>query len=154
MDETLIHTIKEHENIKKSDITLNMDVPTGGVFTAKINIRPFIMESLRILKNLNCEIIVFTASEQYYCDAVLDYLDPNRDLIDYIFYRESCIQTKHGFYLKDLRIFKNRNIKDVVLIDNSPYSYLTNLENAIPIIPFYFNKNDREMKDLVKFIKK
>ena len=131
-----------------------MDVPNGGVFRARINIRPFIMESLRTLKNLNCEIIVFTASKKYYCDAVLDYLDPNRELIDYTFYRDNCIVTEDCLYLKDLRIFKNRNLKDLVLIDNSPYSYISNLRNAVPIIPFYFNKNDREMKDLVKFLKK
>ena len=41
----------------------------------------------------------------------------------------------------------------MVLIDNSPFCYTTMVDNAIPIIPFYSNKNDREMKDLVKYLK-
>jgi len=39
---------------------------------------------------------VFTASHQSYADVVLDYLDPNHDLIQYRLYRESCIQTNEG----------------------------------------------------------
>jgi CTD small phosphatase-like protein 2 len=66
---------------------------------------------------------VFTASHQSYADVVLDYLDPNRELIEYRLYRDSCIKTEEGVYIKDLRIIKNRNLKDVVIVDNAVYSF-------------------------------
>jgi CTD small phosphatase-like protein 2 len=48
--------------------------------------------------------------------------------------------------VKDLRIFKNRNLKDIILVDNAGYSFGFQINNGIPIIPFYNNKKDRELK--------
>lgn len=39
-------------------------------------------------------------------------------------------------YVKDLRIIKDRNLKDVVLVDNSTVSFAFNLDNGIPIRAF------------------
>ena len=67
--------------------------------------------------------MIFTASHQSYADVVLDYLDPKRELIEHRLYRDSCIVTEEGVYIKDLRIIKNRNLKEVVIIDNAVYSF-------------------------------
>ena len=66
---------------------------------------------------------VFTASHKFYADAVLDYLDPNNEYISARFYRDSCFVTHDGVFIKDLRIFSNRNIKDMVIVDNAVYSF-------------------------------
>lgn len=50
------------------------------------------------------------------------------------------MQTEEGVYIKDLRIIKNRNLKDVVIIDNAVYSFGFQLDNGIPILPFYDDK--------------
>lgn len=55
-------------------------------------------------------------------------------------------------YVKDLRIFKNRDKKKIILIDNSCFSFCNNLNNGIPIIPFYYDKSDTELIKLEKFI--
>jgi CTD small phosphatase-like protein 2 len=39
-----------------------------------------------------------------------------------------------------LRILKNRDLETVLLVDNAAYSYYFQLENGIPIIPFYDDK--------------
>lgn len=44
-------------------------------------------------------------------------------------------------YIKDLRII-NRNLSEVVLVDNAAYSYAFQLENGIPILPYYEGTND------------
>lgn len=49
--------------------------------------------------------------------------------------------TSDGVYVKDLRII-NRDMSQMVLIDNAAYSYAYQLDNAIPIIPYYKGKND------------
>jgi CTD small phosphatase-like protein 2 len=36
--------------------------------------------------------------------VVLDHLDPRRELIAHRLYRDSCIETEEGVYIKDLRI--------------------------------------------------
>ena len=96
---------------------------------------------------------VFTASHKAYADAVLDQIDPTNELFQFRFYREHCIKTPQGYYVKDLRIFKNsRALSDLVLIDNSVYSFAFQIENGVPIIPFYRDKNDEELFHLITYL--
>ena len=39
-------------------------------------------------------------------------------------------------YVKDLRIIEDRNIKDVILVDNSIISFAFNIANGVPISAF------------------
>lgn len=100
------------------------------------------------------EVIVFTASHRAYADAVLDYLDPHQEFIDYRLYREHCVQTKHKIYMKDLRVLANRDLRKVTIIDNHVYSFGFQLDNGIPILPFYSDKNDIELNLLISYFKK
>jgi CTD small phosphatase-like protein 2 len=60
--------------------------------------------------------------------------------------------TKEGYYVKDLRIFKDWDLKDIVLVDNSVFSFAFQIENGIPIIPYYNNPADEEMLHLIFFL--
>ena len=55
-------------------------------------------------------------------------------------------------YVKDLRIFNKIYLKKIVIIDNSVLSFAFQIDNGIPILPFYNNKNDREMIILVNYL--
>ena len=55
-------------------------------------------------------------------------------------------------YVKDLRIFKNVKIENMIIIDNSVLSFSFQLENGIPILPFYDNKDDIELKYLTNYL--
>ena len=96
--------------------------------------------------------IVFTASHQVYADAILDYIDPKKEYIQARLYRQHCFLTQEGYYVKDLRIFGDRDMKDVVIVDNSVYSFAFQIDNGIPIIPFYNDKADEEMLHLVYYL--
>lgn len=100
------------------------------------------------------EIIVFTASHNCYANRVLDFLDPKEELIHHRLFREHCYVTEDGIHIKDLRVIANRNIKDLVIVDNACYSFGFQLENGVPIIPYYDNKNDDELKKLCSYLKK
>jgi len=63
------------------------------------------------------------------------------------------VQTQQGVYVKDLRILGDRDLKDVVLVDNASFSYLYQISNGIPIIPFFDRKDDQELKHLLKYLK-
>lgn len=62
------------------------------------------------------------------------------------------MQTEEGVFIKDLRIIKNRNLKDIVIVDNAVYSFGFQLENGIPILPFYDDKKDEEMLHLINYL--
>jgi CTD small phosphatase-like protein 2 len=85
--------------------------------------------------------------------VVLDYIDPQRKLVQHRLFRENCVATESGVYVKDLRVIANRNLSDMLLVDNAAYSFGFQLDNGIPIIPFYDNKSDMELKFLTNYLK-
>lgn len=121
MDETLVHCVDDPAT-QSSDVILEVTFPSGEKAEAGINIRPYALSCLREVSKYY-QIVVFTASHKAYADVVLDYIDPDRDLIDKRLYRESCVKTEDNVYIKDLRIIKNRKLKDMVIVDNAVYSF-------------------------------
>ena len=54
--------------------------------------------------------------------------------------------------MKDLRVITNRDLKDMVLVDNSVYSFAYQIDNGIPIISFYDDPNDEELLHLMYYV--
>ncbi len=82
------------------------------------------------------EIIVFTASHQSYADAIIDEIDPEGALFDCRLYRQHCRELAPELFIKDLTRI-DRDLAKVILVDNSSYSYAMQLDNGVPILPFY-----------------
>jgi len=150
MDETLIHC-NESPDVP-CDVILPIVFPNGEVVEAGVNVRPYALEILKELSQVY-EIVVFTASHACYANVVLDYLDPNEEYIHHRLFRDSCVVTEEGVHIKDLRVIGNRDLRDVILIDNAAYSFGMQIENGIPIIPFYDNKEDQELLHLIPYLK-
>ena len=150
LDETLVHCCENPDEMHP-DVYLPVTFPNGEVIRAGINIRPYAVECLKEL-NKYFEVFVFTASHQCYANVVLDYLDPTHELIHQRFFRENCINM-NGIYIKDLRIFANRKLSDVVIIDNASYSFAYQIDNGIPIISWHDDREDREMLNLIDYLK-
>lgn len=53
--------------------------------------------------------------------------------------------------MKDL-FFLGRNLKDVIIIDNSPNSYAFQIENALPIPSWYSDKSDTALYQLLPIL--
>ena len=103
----------------------------------------------------NYLIVVYTASHQSYADSVLDFLDPDRNLIKYRLYRQHCVKIKlenDFIYVKDMRIFNNVPLSRSIIIDNSAISFAFQLMNGIPILPFYNNAEDNELTFLTHYL--
>ena len=43
-------------------------------------------------------------------------------------------------------------MKDLVIVDNAVYSFGFQLENGIPIIPYYDDDNDEELYHLIPYL--
>ena len=67
------------------------------------------------------EVIIYTASLSKYADPLMDILDDTRACSGRLF-REHCTFYQ-GMYVKDLSEL-GRDMKDVIIIDNSPTAYL------------------------------
>ena len=126
---------------------LPIEIENGSIAQAYITIRPYAISFLKRMAK-HYEIIAFTASHESYADVVLDEIDPEHEFIKHRLYRRNCIEIHENIYAKDLRIV-NRDLSSMVLIDNAPYSYIFQLENGIPILPFYHGE-DNELVQLEK----
>ena len=149
LDETLIHCVKKPNPLRPPMIHLDITTPSGSIIKdVGFNIRPYTRELL-VAANQHYEVCVFTASTPQYADSIVDYLDPTGELIQHRFYRGSCVRTEGGEYIKDLRVFKNIELKNILLVDNAAYSFGLQLANGIPIASFKEDPEDQEFDYLI-----
>jgi CTD small phosphatase-like protein 2 len=149
LDETLIHSTVPTESF---DVAIKIRLPNRqGSQTVYVKKRPYVTEFLQAMSEIY-EIIVFTASPACYAKEVVDMLDPTKKMISYLLTRQHCMETMNGNYIKDLRIMKNRSLKNMIIIDNLVHSFGLQLENGIPILEFKGNEDDRELKYIGKYL--
>jgi len=145
LDETLVHS--SFKPIPKPDfiIPVEIDRVVHHVYVLK---RPFVDEFL--LRASKCyEIVIFTASLSKYADPLLDKLDIH-NVIQHRLFRESCVI--HGTaYVKDMKRI-GRKLKDTIIVDNSPPSYLFQPCNAVPIASWFDDQTDTQLKDFCPVI--
>ena len=55
--------------------------------------------------------------------------------------------------MKDLRVLGQRKLSDLILVDNAIYSYYFNMDNGVPIVPFYEDSTDNQLMQLIPFLK-
>jgi len=145
MDETLVRAeFKKYLNHPDFNPHFSIDLHGEEIL---VSIRPYARDLLQRLSQMY-EIIVFTAGEQIYADKILDELDPERDFIQRRFYRADCIPVD-GHFVKDLDILLNRDKRDLVIVDNSIMAFAFDLENGIPIKPYFGKKSEEEDKELL-----
>ena len=154
LDETLVHSLfqpeKANNNIIKPDIYLKIffNNKYQEIFVYK---RPFLDIFLKEMNKV-FNIYVFTASIEKYAKPLLDKLDKN-NLIQKKFYRESCLLAE-GKFIKDLNSLNlNLKLKDVIIIDNNPFSYKFNKNNGIPIKSWHYDKSDTELIKIIPLLK-
>ena len=147
LDETLVHgqnipfTQTKHQKILQCKLN-NIDT------TIYVKIRPGVKEFLRKMSKIY-EIIIFTASVEDYAKLLIDLID-TKNFFSYKLFREQC-SFENNIYIKDLKKL-GRDLKDVIIIDNSPNSYIYNKENGIPISTWFDDENDRELYNITQIM--
>jgi RNA polymerase II subunit A small phosphatase-like protein len=81
----------------------------------------------------------------------MNILDEKQQWCDTYLFREHCTYHNNTF-VKDLTRL-GRDMRDVIIIDNSPMSYQFQPENAIPSISWYEDKNDTQLLDWIPMLK-
>lgn len=64
------------------------------------------------------------------------------------------MNTKNGFIIKDLRIFENRDLKDMIIVDNLAHCFSYQIDNGVPLLEWQSDLSDRELKYLYGYLKK
>lgn len=145
LDETLVHS--SFKPIPRPDfiIPVEIDRVVHHVYVLK---RPYVDEFL-LRASKHYEIVIFTASLSKYADPLLDKLDVH-NVIEHRLFRESCVI--HGTaYVKDMRRL-TRKLKDTIIVDNSPPSYMFQPCNAVPIASWFDDQQDTQLLDFCPVI--
>lgn len=144
LDETLVHSSFKPVNNADFIIPVEIDGTVHQVYVLK---RPHVDEFLKRMGEL-FECVLFTASLAKYADPVSDLLDKWGAFRSRLF-REACVFHK-GNYVKDLSRL-GRDLNKVIIIDNSPASYIFHPENAVPVASWFDDMSDTELLDLIPF---
>jgi len=149
LDETLIHADFD-EQFANHDHTVHFDYKEEKV-SVDIFVRPGVTEFLKRMSHIY-EIFLFTASKKEYADACVDVIDPEGTIFKHRLYRDSCIPINNQIYVKDLRIFVNRKQENLILVDNSFYSFANQPRNGVLINSFYNDEDDKELHNLLNYL--
>ncbi|XP_048868371.1 CTD small phosphatase-like protein isoform X3 [Brienomyrus brachyistius] len=144
LDETLVHS--SFKPISNADFIVPVEID-GTVHQVYVLKRPHVDEFLQKMGEL-FECVLFTASLAKYADPVADLLD-QWGVFRARLFRESCVFHR-GNYVKDLSRL-GRELKNVIIVDNSPASYIFHPENAVPVQSWFDDMTDTELLDLLPF---
>ncbi|KAM3515080.1 hypothetical protein MY11210_001318 [Beauveria gryllotalpidicola] len=162
LDETLIHSMSKGGRMNSGHMvevrlnTASLGLGAGGnagmaqhPILYWVNKRPYCDEFLRrVCKWYN--LVVFTASVQEYADPVIDWLESERKFFSARYYRQHCTY-RQGAYIKDLSSVEP-DLSKVMILDNSPLSYLFHEDNAIPIQGWINDPTDNDLMHLVPML--
>jgi len=147
LDETLVHS--SFKPISNADfiVPVEIDNVIHQVYVLK---RPYVDEFLCRMGEL-FECVLFTASLAKYADPVADLLD-KWDVFASRLFRESCVFHR-GNYVKDLSRL-GRELHKIIIVDNSPASYVFHPDNAVPCSSWFDDMEDRELLELIPLLEK
>ena len=159
LDETLVHSdidfLLKEKNINY-DTVLYFDTEEEKNIPLPLIIRPGLYEFLDYASQ-NFNLIIFTASDQQYADTIINYIEKDKKYFKMRLYRNNCIFVDPGLYIKDLRIFfPFKNMEDIIILDNSLFSFANQLNNGILITSFFDDKDDTflsNVKEYLEYIK-
>lgn len=145
LDETLVHS--SLQPIEKCDLKLSITID-GNLVDIYVLIRPGLEEFLTNVGKL-FEVVIFTASLKAYADPVIDFIDKHRVVKGRLF-RNDCM-ISNGSYIKNLSLL-GRDLKKVIIVDNSPMSYSMHPFNALAITSWFDDKNDIKLQEVHKIL--
>ncbi|PNS19539.1 Nuclear envelope morphology protein 1 [Sphaceloma murrayae] len=159
LDETLIHSMAKGGRMSTGhmvEVKFQGPVAGGGVVLGPqvpilyyVHERPHCHEFLRKVCKW-FKLIVFTASVQEYADPVIDWLERERAYFVGRYYRQHCT-LRNGAYIKDLSTVEP-DLSKVMILDNSPMSYIFHEDNAIPIEGWISDPTDNDLLHLIPFL--
>lgn len=142
LDETLVHS--SFKILHQADFTIPVEIE-GQYHNVYVIKRPGVDQFMKRVGELY-EVVVFTASVSKYGDPLLDQLDIH-NVVHHRLFRESCYNHQ-GNYVKDLSQV-GRELRETIIIDNSPTSYIFHPQHAVPISSWFSDAHDNELLDLI-----
>lgn len=151
LDETLVHSTFEvtTEKSSHSSMIINVQWNDGQRDKVFVKIRPYAHQFLVDMCKI-FEVVIFTASIINYAYPLVQRLDKQK-------YGFTILNREHwswidNSYYKDLSKL-GRDLKDVIIVDNNPNGVINSKVNCIPILSWYNDFKDEELRKVSKILK-
>ncbi|CAN8023546.1 unnamed protein product [Ixodes persulcatus] len=150
LDETLVHS--SFKPISNADFVVPVEID-GTVHQVYVLKRPYVDEFLQRVGDAY-ECVLFTASLAKLAAARGD--PPREQTAKFGIFKLGLLRARstQPRYL-DLDLGRlGRDLHRVVIIDNSPASYIFHPDNAVPVGSWFDDMSDTELRDLIPFFEK
>ena len=161
LDETLIHSeFRNKNNYKELDLFTSTSKCHSRTFSYSdenyiyymdVFFRPHLKQFLSEVSKY-FDLAIFTAAMKGYADTIIAFIDPHKKIFEFRLYREACIPIQDRLYIKDLRIIKDYDPKNVILMDNSLYSFMNQPSNGMLVNSFYTSHKDTQLISAKNFL--
>jgi len=158
MDDTLVYATRKHSTpyrllegsgdlyaIRQHSIPFGRGADIEAPFSGEVVVleRPRLHDFLTELKSF-ADVVLFTAGLESYAKPIVQRIDPDGKYFQRVLYRDATVSTNGRENVKDLKCIGKR-MEKVVLVDNSPFSFMMQPNNGIPILPFGGDAEDEEL---------
>ena len=127
----------------------------GASVKAYLSYRPHLFEFLDALRP-HFEIILYTCGTAAYAAAFAESVEKKgeKKYFDHVLSLQHCLYSmENEMYIKDLKILEEgRNLKDVIIVDNTIQSFFLQLSNGLPIYDYTGDKNDKILPALSDYL--
>jgi len=146
LDETLVHSGFIPFDCP-SDVIIQIELE-NEIHDIHVLVRPYVKEFLEAMSK-RYELVIFTASISKYANPLLNIID-KKGHCPFRLFREHCTLINTAF-VKDLTRL-GRDMKDIIIVDNSPVAYALNQYNGFPIQSWFEDKNDTELLKIIPIL--
>jgi TFIIF-interacting CTD phosphatase-like protein len=99
------------------------------------------------------EVILYTSAEKKYADIAIDFMERKHKIFAHKLYKQQCLIKPKEYSFKSLDMLcSNRNINDLIIVDNSVKCFALSLRNGIPITDYKGTNSDKELIYLAKYL--
>lgn len=173
LDETLIHSLSHgspRSFSSSSSLAHTVEVRLNNITSLyHVHKRPFCDQFLKEIARW-FELQIFTASVKEYADPIINWLESEvasnfvnkQNYTDHTppkiftkrYYRNDCTYRDGVGYIKNLSKFfpREEDLRNVILLDNSPVSYALHEDNAIMIEGWINDQGDRDLINLLPML--
>ena len=102
---------------------------------SRLILRPGLIEFLHIIKQFY-ELILFSSGTCDYVDPIIKIIEKKENFFEFVLYRQHISFDEKGEYYKDLNLL-NRNIRNILIVDDMKKNFKFHKLNGICIKPFY-----------------
>eukprot|EP00656_Telonema_subtile_P042885 TRINITY_DN488_c0_g1_i11.p1 TRINITY_DN488_c0_g1~~TRINITY_DN488_c0_g1_i11.p1 ORF type:complete len:308 (+),score=31.99 TRINITY_DN488_c0_g1_i11:143-1066(+) len=141
--------------LSRPTLVLDLDETLCHVDSSKVlKLRPAAGRFLEEVAEMY-EVVIYTAAERWHADPILDELERSAGVpFAHRLYREHCQELgAKGAIVKDLRRI-GRDMRRVLIVDNSPESFVLQPENGVPIESYFGSEHDHVLPQMALFLKK